>query len=203
MRIDDSYTPPARRTAPRPPPCALQPWPGPGRRGKGTHKSSNCRDDKIMVNRKFFRQDGSKGRCVELTRSSALGGIARNNWNFSILGKKSLVLTKAWVTHPHRTSKRVGIVLFKRLVTHTCTGENPASCTKGATVADVHKVGYCVKCHFNVFRTIYAALATKKERISFVQKCLPKAVDEKGNIKPAFQCTGEDKKKAMASISAF
>ena len=87
-------------------------------------------------------------------------------------------------------------------MTHTCTGQNPASCTKGATVADVHKVGYCVKCHFNVFP--WAAGAVKEEqRTSFVTKCLPKAIDKEGNIEPTFRCTGEDMKMAMASISGF
>ena len=87
------------------------------------------------------------------------------------------------------------------LVTHTCTGENPA-CTKGATVADVHKVGYCVKCHFNAF-VGNAEKVTRKMREEFVKKCLPKAIDEKGDIKSAFRCTGANMEKAKASIAGF
>ena len=97
--------------------------------------------------------------------------------------------------------KRVGLVLFKRLVTHTC--QNPASCSKGATVADVHKVGYCVKCDFNVFPSDQTTKAKEKHCRSFVEKCLPKAIDKKGNIKPAIRCSGRDMKMATASISGF
>ena len=176
-------------------------------KGKGSHpgKSSDCPDDKIMVNRKFFYQRGRQGHgvCEYLTHDHAIPGTAMTTWKFPTLGKESLVLTKVWVTHPTKASKPVGLVLFKRLVTHTCTGENPAFCTKGATVADVHKVGYCVKCHYDVFPSVFANRAKNKHRRSFVRNCLPKAIDENGNIKPAFQCTGKDKKKAMASISGF
>ena len=57
-----------------------------------------------------------------------------------------MVLTKVWATHPTKASKSVGIVMFKRLVTHKCTGNKPAFCKRGDTVADVYKVGYCVNC---------------------------------------------------------
>merc|ERR1719324_651927 len=126
-----------------------------------------------------------------------------------------MVLTKVWVTHPHKASKKVGVVLFKRLVTHTCTGQNPAFCTKGATVADVYKVGYCVKCHYgkpakdqDVFPQTWAQATKSKHRIKFVKKCLPKnwaatALDEEGNIKDKFRCSDEDWKHARASITGF
>ena len=180
---------------------------------------SRCPDDKIMVNKKYFQQNGVIGRggCIGLTHRFSLHGIATTTWKFPILGKKSLVITKAWVTHPHGASKPVGVFLFKRLVTHTCTGENPAFCTKGVTVADVHKVGYCVKCveerkrkgktyykDFNVFPETWASAANSAHRKSFVNDCLPKAIDKKGNIRRAFECTDpEDLKMAVASISAF
>ena len=174
------------------------------RKGK---KSSDCPDDKIMANKKFFRVRASRdglGKCIPFNESKGLLlGVAESTWKFPILGEKSLVITKAWVTHPHQASKPVGVFLFKRLVTHTCTGENPAFCTKGVTVADVHKVGYCVKCDFDVFPNIGAGRAKEEHRISFVTKCLPKAIDKEGNIKPAFRCSGRDMKYATASISGF
>ena len=67
----------------------------------------------------------------------------------------------------------------------------------------MHKVGYCVKCHFDVFPHVAAGKAKHKHRKSFVEKCLPKAIDENGNIKPAFECERDDLKMAMASISGF
>jgi len=132
----------------------------------------------------------------------AFTGMTLTTWRFPGIGK-SLVLTKTWVTTPHKSDRRVGIVMFKRLVTHTCSGERPNFCEKGATVADVHKVGYCVKCDYDVFPSRDAAKANNKHRKSFVERCLPKAIDEKGNIKPAFQCDPKDSKLASASIAGF
>lgn len=181
--------------------------------------SSNCRDDKIMETKKFFRAGQSgKGACFRLTgdpqdhHDGALDPFAFTTRKFPTLknfdSQKSVVLTKAWVTHPHKASKKVGVVMFKRLVTHTCTGHNPAFCTKGATVADVYKVGYCVKCQTAVFPQTWAQATTQGHRIKFVNKCIPNnwaatALDKEGNIKKKFRCTGKDWEHARASITGF
>jgi len=57
-----------------------------------------------------------------------------------------MVLTKVWVTHPHKADPQIGLIMFKRIVTHVCTGNMPDSCKEGDIVADVHKVGMCLKC---------------------------------------------------------
>ena len=167
-------------------------------------KPSQCPDDMIVRTRKVWVQNGmdGKGECQPLTLMQAFTGMTLTTWRFPGIGK-SLVLTKTWVTTPHKSDRRVGIVMFKRLVTHTCSGERPNFCEKGATVADVHKVGYCVKCHYNVFPSDDATKANNRHRKSFVESCLPKAIDEKGNIKPAFQCDPKDSKLASASIAGF
>ena len=105
-------------------------------------------------------------------------------------------------THPHKASRKVGIVMFKRLVTHTCTGSTSA-CKKGTTVADVLKIGVCVKCDYNVFLMKTAMEAKKKEKKDFVKTCLPKAIDANGAVKADFRCTGDDKKYADASVAGF
>jgi hypothetical protein len=51
----------------------------------------------------------------------------------------------------------MGIVMFKRLT--ICTGKTPA-CKAGTTVADVHKVGYCVTCPEPVLKSKWASRAT-------------------------------------------
>lgn len=174
-----------------------------GRRSGG--KSSDCPDDKIATNRRFWYQSGysGKGLCFRLTAPIALSGIAATTWRFPVIGKKSLVLTKVYVTHPNKASRRVGIVMFKRLVTHTCTGKRPSFCKKGVTVADVHKVGYCVKCHYNVFASRWTDRSSHRHRKAFVYNCLPRAFNKQGKLKPGFECSGDDMKLAQASISGF
>ena len=162
-----------------------------------------CPDDKIVSNRKYFKQDGNRGtgKCKPLDKSDALAGLATTTYKFPAPGN-SLVLTKAFVTHPHKAHRSVGIVMFTRLVTHTCTGSTSA-CKKGTTVADVFKVGVCVKCDYNVFPSITSSDAKDEHKKSFVTKCLPKAIDAKGTVKAGFRCTGDDKKYADASVAGF
>lgn len=175
-------------------------------------KPSQCPDDQIMRTRKYWKHSEGKwgsieerygGHCKHLHASAAMLGLAETTWSFPGIGKGSLVLTKTWVTHPGGSHKSVGVVIFKRLVTHTCSGERPRFCKKGVTVADVHKVGYCVKCHYSVFGSMFARKAKTKHRKSFVKRCLPKAIDQNGNVKPAFQCDPENLKFAKASIVGF
>lgn len=134
---------------------------------------------------------------------AALTGSILTTRKFPTLGN-SLVLTKAFVTHPHRASLPVGIYMFKRLVTHKCTGKNPTFCKSGTTVADVYKTGVCVKCDYDVFKTILAHQATIKHRESFVNTCLPKAINNTtGELNVDFLCSGSDLEAAEASIAGF
>ena len=140
--------------------------------------------------------------CISLTEKQALGALAATTWSLPTISG-SLVLTKAWTTHPSLTSRRVGVFIFKRLVTHKCTGTNPTFCKKGTTVADVHKVAYCIKCHYDVFPSTLASSVTDEHRKAFVTKCIPMAIDNQGNIKPGSRCTGDDLTRAGASIAGF
>ena len=58
--------------------------------------------------------------------------------------KGNLVVTKAEVAHPNKASKNVGIFMFKRVVSHNCTGNGKAveegGCKKDSEVTDVAKV---------------------------------------------------------------
>ena len=166
-------------------------------------KYSTCPDDKIASKRMYFMQSdlNGKGKCLSLVTPWALAGLTATTYKFPAPGS-SLVLTKAFVTHPHKADRKVGTVLFKRLVTHTCTGSTSA-CKKGTTVADVFKVGVCVKCDYNVFPSDKAKDAKDEHKKSFVTKCLPTAIDAKGAVKAASRCTGDDKKFAEASIAGF
>ena len=146
---------------------------------------------------------GNNGRCQSLTDMAALTGSILTTRKFPTLGN-SLVLTKAFVTHPHKASRSVGIYMFKRLVTHKCTGKNPTFCKSGTTVADVYKTGVCVKCDYDVFEVKFAAQATIKHRESFVNTCLPKAINNTtGELNVDFLCSETDLRYAEASIAGF
>jgi hypothetical protein len=153
--------------------------------------------------RKFFYQNGINGlaRCLEFTATNALKGVMWTSHRFPTLGN-NLVLTKPRVVHPHKSGKSVGMLLFKRMVQHKCTGQTSA-CTSGRTVADVHKVGYCVKCDSDIFASTMGELATETELKNFVDTCVPKAFNADGSIKASFKCTGTDLTYAQATMAGF
>jgi len=113
----------------------------------------------MMTTQKYFVPTEGAGlipsgaSCLGFSQGWALKGFAMNSWYFPTLGK-NLVTTKVWVTHPTRASKSVGVVIFKRLVTHVCTGAKPSACRRGDTVADVYKIGYCIRCPKNFFGSV-------------------------------------------------
>jgi len=81
---------------------------------------SQCPDHNMAANRKYWYQNGStgKGMCKGFAEVAALTGTSVTSWKFpgAAFGAESLVLTKAFVTHPHKASRKVGIFMFKRLV---------------------------------------------------------------------------------------
>ena len=100
---------------------------------------------------------------------------------------------------------------MKRLVAHRCTGRTK-SCLhkkdpktgKFPIVADVYKVGHCVRCQFNVFGSTNEAHATDPERKKFLSECFAKAIDKKlGHIMDNFRCTGFDEVAAGAAVAGF
>ena len=117
-----------------------------------------------------------------------------------------MVVTKVFITHPNQANRAVGLVLVKRLVTHTCTGRTSA-CKRGTIVADVFKLvsqlGVCVKCNYDVFPHIKAIKANANHQWSFVNNCLLKAIDANGKIKVAFRCSGGDKTYSVGTVAGF
>jgi len=172
-------------------------------------KYSSCPDDKIWKGA-FFIQYGSSGQghCNDFTHDSAIKGVAMTSFRFPTVGNTSapkggnLVLTKSFVTHPNKASKNVGMFMFKRLVTHLCTGKTKA-CKKGQTVADVMKVGYCVNCDKDVFGSIFSESQTHDEKKTFAKDCIPKAFKADGKLKSSFKCSDSDMQFARASLAGF
>jgi len=112
-----------------------------------------CPDNKLWKGR-YFTTHYDKGLCSSLNPNWVIKGFTQSAYLFpggiynSSAPKldRNLVATKALVTHPDKASKDVGVVMFKRMVMHQCTGTKPDFCKKGDKVADVFKQGFCVQC---------------------------------------------------------
>lgn len=180
-------------------------------KGKVGQKSSECRDDKMMTNRKWWfyleGRNGWSGWCMDFANrrgTYTLTGNVVSTWKFPFLGSDSMVATKAWITHPQAAHKRVGVFMFKRLVSHRCTGRagKASLCTKGTIVADVYKYAICVRCDYDVFKNRWAGAVNNTHRTSFSNRCLKRAIVN-NKVHKGFRCTKEDLKYAQAAIAAF
>jgi len=166
-------------------------------------KSTACRDDSMSATLKFWKMNGisKKGACQHFAGPGPMVGSASTAYAFPTLGS-NLVLSKGFVTHPNKASKPIGVFIFKRLVTHSCTGKGGA-CTKGTQVADVYKIGYCVRCNTNVFSDRIGGNKIEDKQV-FARDCLPKAFNNvTGTLNKGFECSGNDAKLATASIAGY
>merc|ERR1712166_1047198 len=145
---------------------------------------------------------------------------------------RNLVATKALVAHPDDADPNVGVVMFKRMVMHQCTGTKPEFCKEGDKVADVFKQGYCVKCkskrytradcghkvHWDqagrrsikhttdnctVFKSHKASDVTDEQKKAFATQCFTEAFTPEGIMKADYQCSDENMLWASASIAMF
>ena len=166
----------------------------------------------MMTNRKWWfymkGQHGYSGYCMDFSNNGGTYTLTGNTiatWKFPFLGSDSMVATKAWITHPQGADRPVGVFMFKRLVSHKCTGRagKASLCTQGTIVADVYKYASCVRCDYDVFETKWAGNAEKRHRMDFSNKCLKRAIGVNGEVKKRFRCTKEDLKYAQAAIATF
>jgi len=172
-----------------------------------------CPDDKIWQGRKFFRIDtadgvhGGQGKCIDLSAAVESNGDARLKGTsstafgkFKNLGSSGYVQTKNYIAHPSSDTMGLAAVVFKRIVTHICTGHRPNSCTAGTVVADVFKVGNCIKCPMNIYSNKWESNAKDSEGGKFIQDCLPNAFSTDGTVKAGYRCTSESDRKAAAAV---
>merc|ERR1711871_552797 len=168
-----------------------------------SNKASACPDNKILKTGSYFRvRQGGAAVCHPTDALAARVGTAQTTWKYATLGD-SLVLTKSMIAHPALSHKKVGVFMFKRIVSHKCTGHNTNACKKGSVVTDVVKLGWCIQCDYDVFSDERAARATDEQRKDFMTNCVPKAIDANGAIKKDYKCTGDDERRAGASIAGF
>lgn len=177
--------------------------------------STECPDDKIFTTGMFWRfisprghKDGDvHGTCTNLTTRSTQFGSALAAWDtsgkvFPGVSQETMVVTKAWVTHPDLAPRNVSVLMFKRIVAHKCTN-NP-----NTTCADVHKMSQCIQCREPVFGEEEGQISnefhqTDGQRKYFLEKCFPNATDNQGNIKTFHECDQESVDKAKATLAAF
>jgi len=198
--------------------------------------SVDCPDNNLWKGRFFeFDNDRKRGRCDHL-ENVCEGAVTQSTYDFPGIYNSSadkldrnLVATKVVVAHPDGANKNVGVVMFKRMVMHQCTGTKPDFCKKGDKVADVFKQGFCVRCkmeHYTakksscawcpletraacgnskctVFSSPIALKANRYQKKQFVYQCFRKAFTPEGIMKDEYRCTKEDMLYAGASIAMF
>ena len=168
----------------------------------------------MMTNRKWWfymkGQHGYSGYCMDFSNNGGTYTLTGNTiatWKFPFLGSDSMVSTKAWITHPQGADRRVGVFIFKRLVSHRCTGRagKASLCTKDTIVADVYKYASCVRCNDGPapFESKWAGDVEKRHRKDFSDRCLKQAIGVDGKVKKGFRCTKTDLKYAQAAIATF
>lgn len=184
------------------------------RRSDGEYdKVTFCPDDKIWQGMKFFRIDTADGggKCIDLSEDVESDGDPRLRGTsstafgkFQTLGSSGYVQTKVYIAHPSSDTKGLAAVVFKRIVTHICTGNRPKYCTAGTVVADVFKVGFCIKCPMDIYSNKWEGNAQDNEGGKFISECLPNAFSSDGTVKADYRCTSEsDEKAATAVITGF
>lgn len=170
-------------------------------KNKEGNKYSSCPDNRIFRMRKFFVHSGAhgKGMCFNFDSDAALTGMGLSTYTFprvSAGSSNNVVFTKVKIVHPHQTSKTVGAILLKRLVSHTVPD--------GAEKADVMKIGLCVNCRRRtIYKDINEKKATEEQHKKFVNECLPGAIDTKGKLKSGYECTGDDHKFFSTALKGF
>jgi hypothetical protein len=162
--------------------------------------SSACPDGPPLgTNLKYFFQNGQKvtGGCLGFADNrAAYKATSYTTYKFPTLGS-SLVLTKGFVKHPHKSNLNIGMFGLKRLVRHRCAG---TKCRKGWDVGDVAKWAWCIKCDTNVFASTDGDAATDAEKGNFMKTCVPKAINSDGSIKTTFRCSGTDETHYEAAL---
>ena len=116
----------------------------------GSHKASECPDHEFWRGKLFMQTASSAtGRCYPVGASKQLASFQGNPLTsrvFPIVNQSqagngsNAVITKMLVAHPDHASEDVGVFVFKRLVTHICTGAKPGACEQGEIAVDVMKV---------------------------------------------------------------
>jgi len=181
--------------------------------------ANGCPDRLVAKNMKFFYQNDSPekanpkipkpyGFCMvfptdDTRPSPAHRGVSYFTQRFPDLGDAAVV-TKAISTHPHRAKRNIGIVAFKRIVLHRCTGKGKANaCTTGQWVADTYKASWCVKCKKDIFKHVAGHYATDEEQRNFNKNCLKHAIDDRGNVRSDYKCEGTDSESASFFAANF
>jgi len=173
-------------------------------------KSASCLDN-LSSGKFFLRKDSGKDSCGTFTSEHVLAGRI-----FVHTNQNTTTITKAWVTSPQSTDKKVGVFGFKRLV---CIGIH----------CNVFKTGLCVRCPVDVFDAAVTKKVPDDDYIKFVDCCIrgrrnydtieevtnecPPEMYEGGGaftevnqasaeLKPEYTCEGQDAATAEAVLKA-
>jgi len=165
--------------------------------------AKDCPDNKLWDTQKTWYNFKRGSACVPLFDYAVLDHveITWSNWSKPMDMGDNWISTKVTVTHPHQTAKNIGALIFKRIVSHTCTGG--PGCTQGSLVADTYKIGWCIKCDRNIWNSWSVRGMTREQREQFAKHCIPRAFDTSGKIKDDFRCDSKTEHKVQVNIGSF
>jgi hypothetical protein len=101
--------------------------------------------------------------------------------------------TKITTVHPEGAARNIGAIMMKRTVSHPSTTLHNGT---RRMLADVHKVGICIKCPTDVFPSINSSDdvdADMAGHVAFATQCLIHAIEQGSTgIRSSYKCDEKD-----------
>lgn len=163
----------------------------------------------MLKNQKYF--ECLTSRCLFFNNNRVFQGTTTTAYDFADMDGSMVVTAVRAVS----ILDNVGLILFKRVVTHSCTGDSASFCPNGTTGADVYKTGICVRFDHDVFTNDYRDyvnawhtgqtwIAVRNEMVGFIRNSLPDAINQTdGGVKEGNQCTDDDMQAVTPWVASF
>merc|ERR1740115_509165 len=146
------------------------------RRNRAGHKGSVCLDN--LSSGKFYASmPMGDGMCRPFNSKGAFGSVTTKDLTWRSNQPRSGIVTKAFVAHPNKAKKEVGVFGFKRVL-----------CNKNGGQCATFKNAVCIQCPVQIFASIFEEVATEEEKSKFIDCCVlghkqyqvPSALDANG-----------------------
>merc|ERR1712086_474446 len=192
------------------------------RSNRAENKGSACLEN--LSSGKFYRSSyKGYGVCKPFNSKGAFGSITIQDWTSN--QPRSGLVTKAFVAHPNKAEKDIGVFGLKRVL-----------CNKHGGQCATFKNAVCIKCPEPIFANINEGDATVEEKSKFIdccvlghkqyqvplpgkegetmgeaQNCPANMIgtgaftafnDAAAELKEAYQCSGDDADKALTLVSS-
>jgi len=125
---------------------------------KAVHKGSACLDN-LSSGKYYNARANGVGQCRPFNNKGAFASITIQDQTSN--QSRSGLVTKAFVAHPNKGNRAVGVFGFKRVL-----------CNKNGGQCATFKNAVCIKCPEPIFASIYEVDATMEEKSKFIDCCV-------------------------------